>query len=217
MIFLAVTLGFFAENLREYISDNHHVRQLASQLIIDLKNDSAILNNNIEREKILIKKADSLYFILQQSSASIDLKKAQELIIACYNINLFQPSSGAMLAVKTELHLKQFANSDIALRISNYETDQALLKTVEQFQEANLKEYLQGFMTSHFSPANAYTSLTYGTIANRDMRNITTNELTQLSVDIMFIKNYNALLADKSEQLKNNASEFIHYLNKEFQ
>ena len=37
MIFLAVTLGFFAENLREYISDNHHVRQLASQLIIDLK------------------------------------------------------------------------------------------------------------------------------------------------------------------------------------
>src|ERR1035437_7504609 len=31
MIFLAVTMGFFAENLREYISDKGHVRQLGAQ------------------------------------------------------------------------------------------------------------------------------------------------------------------------------------------
>src|SRR5580692_7664769 len=56
MIFLAVTLGFFAETLREYISDNRHVRQLGGQLIHDLKNDSAILNENIVRDAILVKK-----------------------------------------------------------------------------------------------------------------------------------------------------------------
>jgi len=50
MIFLAVTLGFFAENLREYISDKGHVRQLGNQLLHDLKNDSAILDNNIFRD-----------------------------------------------------------------------------------------------------------------------------------------------------------------------
>jgi hypothetical protein len=66
MIFLAVTLGFFAESLREYIFDKGHVHQLASQLIHDLKNDSAILSNNIERENMLIKKADSLFYMLQQ-------------------------------------------------------------------------------------------------------------------------------------------------------
>jgi hypothetical protein len=42
------------------------------------------------------------------------------------------------------------------------------------------------------------------------------NELVQLSVEIMFIKNYNALLAGKSGQLKDRASEFIQYVNKEF-
>src|SRR5579862_367709 len=216
MIFLAVTLGFFAENLREYISDRGHVGQLARQLIHDLKNDSAILHSNIEKENTLVKKADSLFYLLQQPSTALDSKKIQELIIACYNINLFQPSSGAMWALKAELRLKEFANSDITIYISAYETDQALLKTVEQFQMANLKEYLQGFITAHFTPANAYSALSSGAIANGNLRNVSPNDLTQLSVDIMFVKNYNVLLADKSGQLKDKASQFIEYVNKEF-
>ena len=44
MIFLAVTLGFFAESARENISSHEHVKELASQLISDLKNDTTRLN-----------------------------------------------------------------------------------------------------------------------------------------------------------------------------
>ena len=91
-----------------------------------------------------------------------------------------------------------------------------LPKTVEQFQMENLKEYIQGFLTAHFTPVNAHSALDSGTITNGDLHNITQNDLTQLSVNIMFIKNHNALLADKSSQLKNKASQFIRYLNKEF-
>jgi hypothetical protein len=216
MIFLAVTMGFFAESIRQYISDKDHVRRLCGQLVQDLKNDSAILDVNILRENQLAKKADSLFSLLQKPFLKSDSKKIQELIVACYNINLFQPSSGAMLAIKTELHLKQFANSNITLYISNYETDQSLLKTVEQFQMANLKEYVQGFITAHFTAGNAYSSLSDGTIVSGDYRNISSNDLTQLSVEIMFIKNYNGELADKSSQLRNKASEFIQYVKKEF-
>ena len=96
MIFLAVTLGFFAETLREYISDNRHVRQLGAQLIHDLKNDSAVLNENMSRDTLIIKKTDSLFYLSQQPLSAIDPKKLQELVHTCYNINLFQPSSGAM-------------------------------------------------------------------------------------------------------------------------
>jgi hypothetical protein len=216
MIFFAVTMGFFAESIRQYISDKEHVHQLCRQLVQDLKNDSAILNNNILKETLLVKKADSLFFILQLPLAKTDSKKIQELIIDCYNMNLFQPSSGAMLAIKTDLHLKQFANSNITLYISNYETDQALLKTVEQFQMANLKEYIQGFITAHFTSANAYSSLSNGLITNGQYHNITQDDLVQLSVEIMFIKNYNAELAEKSGQLRDKASEFIQYVKKEF-
>ncbi len=217
MIFMAVTLGFFAENLREYISDKGHVRQLSEQLIHDLKTDTSVLEFNIEQDLMLIKKTDSLFFLLQEPLSKLDTKKLQDFILDCYNIHLFQASSGAMLAVKTELHLKQFANSDITLYISNYESDESLLKKVEEFQMANLKEYIQDFMTAHFTAANAYSALSNGNIKNGDLRNITQNDLTQLSINVTFVKNYNATLAGKSRQLKERATEFIQYVQKEFE
>lgn len=217
MIFLAVTLGFFAESVRQYISDKEHVRRLCGQLVQDLKNDSAILDNNISREILLIKKTDTLFYLLQQPIAKTDSKKLQELIITCYNINLFQPSSGAISAIKNELHLKLFANSNITSYISDYETAQALLKTIEKFHEENLKEYIQGFISAHFTSDNAYSSLNNnGLIVNGNLRNISQNDLTQLSVDLAFVKSFNKELAEVSGQLKAKASYLIEYVHKEF-
>jgi hypothetical protein len=217
MIFLAVTLGFFAETLREFISDNRHARQLGGQLIHDLKNDSAILNDNMSRDTLLIKKTDSLFNLLQRPVSEIDSRRLQELIHSCYNINLFQPSSGAISAIKIELRLRRFASSDITVYISKYETLQSLLKTIEQFQMENLKQYIEGFITAHFTPANAYSSVNYGPIVNGDLRNITQNDLTQLSVNLAFVKSYNMELLQVSSELKINASEFIQYVNNEFE
>jgi hypothetical protein len=220
MIFLAVTLGFFAESLRQYISDKGHVRQLASQLIQDLKNDSTVLSNNVMKDTQRLKKSDSLFYLLQQPPSKLDTKRLQELIIACYSIDLYQPATGAIFAIKNELHLKQFARSNITLYISDFETLQALLKTIESFQEANLKEYVQGFITAHFTPINVYSSLSTidnGPITNGELRNVTANDLTQLGIDIVIVKNYNALLAEISRQLMVKASEFIQYTSKEFE
>ena len=47
MIFLAVTLGFFAESLREHISDNAKEKEYLVSIIEDLKSDSATLNSYI--------------------------------------------------------------------------------------------------------------------------------------------------------------------------
>src|SRR5436190_24286711 len=40
MMFLAVTMGFFAENIRENISDREKEKDLMQSLIMDLKEDS---------------------------------------------------------------------------------------------------------------------------------------------------------------------------------
>ena len=82
---------------------------------------------------------------------------------------------------------------------------------------ANLKEYIQDFMTAHFTSANAYSALSEGSIKNGDLRNISQNDLTQLSINVTFVKNYNATLAGKSKQLKDRATEFIQYVQKEFE
>ena len=47
MIFIAVTIGFFAEKIRENISDREKEKDLMQSLIIDLKEDSATIENQI--------------------------------------------------------------------------------------------------------------------------------------------------------------------------
>src|SRR5579863_10707753 len=47
MIFLAVTLGFFAENLRENFSDYSKTNQFAKSLVSDLKEDTEACNNTL--------------------------------------------------------------------------------------------------------------------------------------------------------------------------
>jgi hypothetical protein len=44
MIFLAVTMGFFAESLREHIANNEKEKEIVASLVRDLKKDTATLN-----------------------------------------------------------------------------------------------------------------------------------------------------------------------------
>lgn len=49
MLFLAVFLGFVAENIREHLVEQHRAKGYMQSLIVDLKNDSIELNNKETR------------------------------------------------------------------------------------------------------------------------------------------------------------------------
>ena len=59
MIFLAVTMGFFAESLRERIANNEKEHHYIESLVQDLKKDTAEINQVIFLQAIFIKKMDS--------------------------------------------------------------------------------------------------------------------------------------------------------------
>lgn len=65
MIFLAVTLGFFAESYRENLSDNNHERQLIASFIEDLKSDTTNLRISLNFRHKKLKMIDSLMFLLE--------------------------------------------------------------------------------------------------------------------------------------------------------
>jgi hypothetical protein len=60
MIFLAVTMGFFAESLREHISDNNREKEYIRSFAEDLKKDTAALHSSIHRLNNDIKCCDSI-------------------------------------------------------------------------------------------------------------------------------------------------------------
>src|SRR4030095_13300515 len=71
MIFLAVTMGFFAESYREYLSDRTKEKEYIRAIIEDLKNDSSFLvlsiNNHIPYHVTMI---DSAIHLLRVSSVN---------------------------------------------------------------------------------------------------------------------------------------------------
>src|ERR1022692_43545 len=216
MIFVAVTMGFFAENIREYFADKEHAQQLSGQLLQDLKKDTANLNINISREIFLKQKGDTLFDLLQQPLAKTDLKKAQELISDCYHTTIFRASSGAITAIKNELHLKQFSGSKIASYITDYEAELAVLKYIEDYQGRNEKQYIEAFMTTHFTPVNMRAGSLDKAIVNGEMRNLTQNDMTQLSVDLQVTGSYDALFITHYTRTKDKAEKLMEYITREY-
>src|SRR5215510_3739153 len=76
MIFIAVTLGFFAENIREHLADKEKAKQGIETIITSIASDTMQLNNIIASNKL------SLYYLnkfikLKGSDFSADKTKRE--------------------------------------------------------------------------------------------------------------------------------------------
>lgn len=216
MIFLAVTMGFLAENVREFITDKNHVEELAGQLKEDLINDTTNVQKLIDFEMLQVRRADSLYAILLLPAFEIDYKKLQDMIVSCDRMDLFYPSTGAITTIQKDLHLKQFVRTKIAMHIDRYEKIVTELHTFKSREIEYLGKYLEGFISSHFTPENAAVAIVRSPVLNGNMRNMTPAVLTQLSVDINIIKAYNLQLLTRYIKIKADATAFIGYINKTY-
>ncbi|HTI61149.1 hypothetical protein [Mucilaginibacter sp.] len=216
MIFIAVMMGFIAENIREYISDNEHVNQLTSQLVRDLKTDTAHLHEIYLGETAIRKETDTLFSLLQQPTEKADLKKIQKLIADSHSLWLFHPSNGAIAAIKNELRLKQFSNSKIIGYIANYEGHISLTSTVEGIALQYQRNYIDPFMRLHFLPANLEAVFNRLPAPNAQMRDLKQQDLTQLATDLVLVRiNLDEMIRD-NKLLKNDADELLKYVTEEY-
>ena len=64
MLFAAVTLGFFAENIREHSIISHRIEQNKVAIIKDLENDAATIDSLLVNEQLIINSFDRVINIL---------------------------------------------------------------------------------------------------------------------------------------------------------
>jgi len=217
MIFIAVMMGFIAENIRENFTAKEHVRELTRQLVQDLTADTATLNKICADETQILKSNDTLLDLLQKPLAQVDIRRMQKLIADSHSMWPFHPSAGAITAIKNELHLKQFSNSAIISYIAKYEGHIDLLHTIEGITLQYQRAYLDPFLTQHFTPANLQASFTNVSSLDAHMRNITQEDLTQLGVDMVLIRiNTRELVDDNRLLVRNDAVNLLQYVSKQF-
>jgi len=216
MIFIAVMMGFIAENIREGISNREHVRELLSQLVQDLKNDTNQLNVIYQAETEIFNSNGELMDLLQQPLKEVKIGRLQELIVKSHNLWPFHPSTGAIAAIKREIHLRQFSSSKMIGLIAGYEGRIDLLHTVQDITLQYQRMYIDPFLVRHFTASSLHSAFNEKHSANAEVRNLSQEDLIQLGSDMALISINTKELLDKNRGIYTDASNLLYYVKEHF-
>ena len=74
MIFVAVSMGFIAENVREHLVNKEKEKRYMESMLVDLKRDTAEVSQTIYLQNILLKKMDSALSIPAEKLKNIEVQ-----------------------------------------------------------------------------------------------------------------------------------------------
>ncbi len=131
MIFIAVTMGFFAESLREYFSDREKEKQSIESVLRCLKTDTAKLNSIIAGNILQVKFIDSL-LALKGKNLHDSLTNHQFYFYATNGLFVdvyFKSNDAAMQQLKSSGMLRLIRKQKIIDQLLQYEIDSRDLKS----------------------------------------------------------------------------------------
>ncbi|MES2332092.1 MAG: hypothetical protein V4539_20960 [Bacteroidota bacterium] len=133
MIFLAVTLGFFAENLREYFGDKKKEKEYIKSMVADLQADTVELNIAITRWKHVNENTDSLLIYLKTDLSQPTVNKLYNLISNdFFRFDLFKYNNKTLEELKSSGDFRLLKHKDIISEIMSYDVNMKYILTQEQ-------------------------------------------------------------------------------------
>jgi hypothetical protein len=122
MLFLAVFLGFIAENIREHSVEKARAKQYAVSLINDLEKDTAMAQVDIRQMRFTISKIDTLAKVLKTKKISEITNRqlfAYTLLDGDYRPYMW--SRATLDEIKSSGSLRYMGNDSIIMRVSAYD------------------------------------------------------------------------------------------------
>jgi hypothetical protein len=121
MIFLAVTMGFFAESLRENMANGEKERQYMHSMIEDLKKDTTEVNGEILYATAVMHGLDSLFHCLHSKILTDSVQKRLYLLNAKYSRLMgVQFSDEASTQLKASGEMRLIGSREVANKITSY-------------------------------------------------------------------------------------------------
>ena len=131
MLFAAVTLGFFAENIREHIAEDKKKKELMSIVSKDLQRDLNQLEFHKHDVSVKFATCDSVYPLLKMEANKISLKMYYHLLlnhVAYWDFNVNDKSRNE---AEAKGYLTDEENAEIAFNISKYNFFTLDYKTID--------------------------------------------------------------------------------------
>lgn len=140
MLFLAVTLGFFAENFREHQIEKARERRFIRIVHEDLKNDISALDKIIQEYQARIRREDSLKVLLSAG----DFRSTNDLYFLARVTsirNFFHHSRNGFQQLKNAGGLRMIENIELIQMIQSYENDVDQIEELQRLTEELLMSY----------------------------------------------------------------------------
>ena len=222
MIFLAVTLGFFAESLREHISDSEKEHEYMQSFINNLRDDSTALVNTLLENEYKARTLDSLIRLFGRHTVNDTLVKLMYTYaargIGYYSV--FKTNDATMQQLKNSGGLRFIKKGHVADSIAKYDgevkiiyaaenlyntaTDQATTASQEIFD--NTIYYDTSFFKNHAFTAKPLKLLTTDPLRVKYFFN-------KVIYEKGFTQNYTRNLQERLPFLQS----LMHYLQQQYQ
>ena len=141
MIFLAVTLGFLAENLREHISEKERAEVFAQSLIADFKADTSSLHQLIFYTEEKMRRIDSLDKNLSATRSRTNDSLLYNTILYIISTFQFDNINGTYEQIKNSGSMRFFKQATVN-NLNRYDAAADKLKLMEDWENKFLYERL---------------------------------------------------------------------------
>ncbi len=222
MIFIAVTLGFLAENLREHISNRSKEKEYIRAFIRNVEDDTANLRRVIRYDDVQVKGIDSF---LQLRHADLKLDKNVKRFYSLANRHLyssasFSSNSTTLQQLKSTGDYRLMVRDHVADSLSNYDKEIQGIVDETNYYNVYFREVLSRL--DDITDMSVYTDTTYW---KNDV--FTSNPLPPLDADnsqlrVLFNKAFDFRMITSSygdQQLTQelaNATRLIAFLKKKY-
>ncbi len=232
MIFLAVFLGFVAENKREAVAEQKHAKEFAKSFLIDLINDTAEIDRSTSNDKLTNLAIDSLVYFTGETNIA---EKGGEFYYLSYVAGWAYFTDWNKATINQLISsgsLRYFTNNQLVIKINDYNT---LTNTISVLQQnIGEKRNIASPYRNQILKSKYLLPLTqFGVddiIQNRTLPFIDSFRKTNIPLQnadpdlinnfinaILSIKgNRNILLANLYPKAKKEAAEIIQVLKKEY-
>lgn len=218
MLFTAVTLGFFAENIREGIAENKKKKELLIAVAEDFNKDIKQIEFHKQFDLNKIKISDSLDKLTDLDPQKIDQQLYYRLMNNLYMSWKFISNNRSRIEAESKGYISDKENEELAFYMSKYTfhlTD--LSDLLAQEQDTYLKFY---------DNINKYTVDSLEKIASRyprmdvpkkiGIKPINTSEKEKLKFLLIGVRTYNDIALYNIDSLQFYANKAINFINHKY-
>ncbi|MBL7840931.1 MAG: hypothetical protein JNJ75_12360 [Cyclobacteriaceae bacterium] len=152
MVFLAVFLGFLAENARENFAEKQQARELAKSFYEELKSDSLAVASKIQGR---LKKEHAIEYMIgffRDSSLTSSSKPLSVNFIWAITARtpiIFTPRTVVLEQLKSSGSLRYFRNKELRDLIGDLSVSIDYIKTRQDYENSIFETYMEPIMTKH--------------------------------------------------------------------